>query len=209
MKRFAILGLVLFGIGLVIISQIGDDEPQVTPQPPSSDDPIFPVSSVRYPTNFQSEFLHYATVDRIDGTVRDLYINPSAVDNIRGGRLPAGTTLVVVAYKAEKDASGDPITDSDGHFVRGEPFEMIHVLERRDNWRSSDFVSHLRNGDWNFGSFDAITGDPFNEDTASCFNCHNVAASSDFLYSVDELNRFLRTGTVQNAFCDLPNRLAC
>ena len=171
-----------------------------------------PYSSVQLPADYQTNFLHYATVQRPDGTVRNLYVSPNAVDTLSTGNftLPDHTIIAIDGYYAQQDADGQYLTSSDGQYLAGQPFEMIHVLEKRDDWTISDFAVENRIGQWNFGSFAANkTGEHFDENITDCFNCHNATAQTDFLYSAPLLTRYARTQLIQYMFCDLPNRLAC
>ncbi len=165
-------------------------------------DDSFQISGVPYPENYRETFFHYATVDRSDGTVRNLYINTldSAVQP---------TVIVVEAYYAQRDKNGVPVTDEKGHFIKGEVFDRLHVMEKRPNWQPNDFVSSARSGNWNFGSFDTQTGQPFDESLTACFHCHNPTQQTDFVYSLPLLTAFRRTGSPQYFYCDLPDRLAC
>lgn len=170
----------------------------------------FRASGVSYPENFRDTFVRYATIDRIDGTVRDIYISPDALDNLSGrGALPDGSVILVDAYYAQHDADGELLFDEVGHLIKGEPFEMFHVLEKRADWQPEAFVSDARVGNWNFGSFETHTGKPFDENLTGCFHCHNPAAQTDFVYSLPLLARFLLSNEVQYFYCDLPDRLAC
>jgi len=170
----------------------------------------FSASAVPYPADYRASFVRYLTVDRPDATVRDLYINPEAVDALRRGQpLPENTVIVIEAFTAAVDASGDPVSDPDRRYVRAAPFEMLHVAHRRSDWAEDDFPSVVRTGRWNFGSFDVATGAPFNEDLAACFNCHQAMPQTDFLYTADHLLRYVRSGEPQYTFCNLRRRLPC
>lgn len=159
-------------------------------------------SGVPYPENYREIFIHYATIDRSDGTVRDLYIN-----TLDSEVQPA--VIVVEAYYAQRDKNGVPMTDENGHFIKGEVFDRLHVMEKRADWQPDDFVSSARVGNWNFGSFDTQTGQPFDESLTACFHCHNPTQQTDFVYSLPLLNAFRRTSSIQYFYCDLPDRLAC
>lgn len=165
------------------------------------------ISGVPYPENYRADFIHYATIDRVDGTIRDLYINPNTVFN--GRNLPENTVIVVEAYYAKRDGNGNLLTDENGHFIKDTPFEMIHVIEKRGDWKAADFVSSARIGDWNFGTFEVESGTSFDESLNDCFNCHNPTQHTDFIYSLPLLAGFSRTQEVQYFYCDLPDRLAC
>src|SRR5690349_13134836 len=65
--------------------------PEVTEAPTLALDTAFKhhVSGVTVPTNYRDTFIRYATVERVDGTIRDIYINPEALPHLDiGGALP-------------------------------------------------------------------------------------------------------------------------
>ncbi|MBZ0297972.1 MAG: cytochrome P460 family protein [Anaerolineae bacterium] len=161
---------------------------------------------VPFPANYQDTFVRYAQVERPDGTIRDLYISPNAVGR---GSLPDGTTILIEGYHAAEDDSGEYLHDADGHYIKGEPFEMLHVIQKRGNWTDADFPGETRTGNWNFGSFEAATGERFEEDLLACFNCHNATPRTDFIYSRPQLNNYARTDLLQYFYCDVTGRLAC
>lgn len=86
---------------------------------------------------------------------------------------------------------------------------MIHVREKRADWQPGDFVNSLRSGDWNFGSFDAATGQPFDESISACFNCHNASGQPEFLFSFDLLQAYRASGETQYIICEFTGRTAC
>jgi hypothetical protein len=167
-------------------------------------------SGVQYPASFREDFVQYLTVDRKDAVVRHIYVNPEALDSIRGSRrVPDNTIIVIEAFDAQRDKNGDPIRDELGHFVAGEPLEMIHVAQKRGNWQASDFPSEARAGQWNFGSFEYTTGAAFDEDLTACFNCHSSAPATDFLYSGNFLAQFSLGSDVLYTYCDQRRRVIC
>jgi len=124
---------------------------------------------VAYPRNYQQDFTRYETVQRPDGTIRDVYINPVGLNAIRSYHiLPIGTEIVIEAYNALKNADGKYVTDAEGHYVKGDPMPMIHVREKRDDWTDDDFTSNARNGGWNYGSFYTATGAIYHESLNAC-----------------------------------------
>ena len=72
-----------------------------------------------FPANYKDHVL-YATIDRYDvKQYRELYSTPEAVKAAREGKpIPSGTVLTLIQYKAQVDAAGNPIKDSNGRFVR-------------------------------------------------------------------------------------------
>jgi hypothetical protein len=169
-----------------------------------------PSSAVRYPANYRTDFYQYVTVDRKDAVVRHIYVSPAAVDALRAGYpLPDDTIVVVEAFKAQVDASGQPLKDDQGHFVPGEPLDMLHVSQKRSTWQASDFPSAARAGKWNFGSFQYGSGVPFNEDLNACFNCHQATPGTDFLYSGRLLAQYAFNGQMLYSYCNLRRRIPC
>lgn len=167
------------------------------------------VGGVAYPHNYQQDFTRYATVQRPDGTIRDLYINLAGLAALRSYySLPVGTVLVVEGYDALKNAEGNPVTDANGHYVKGEPMPFIHVREKRGYWSAGDFTSNARNDGWNYGSFDTTTGAIYNESLNACFLCHNTA-QADFTYSDQQLGEFLQSGKAVYFMCRTTGRTAC
>ncbi len=169
-----------------------------------------PVIGVPYPTGYRETFVKYATVDRRDGVVRDLYIHPEALARIVPGRaLPQGTIIVIEAYDALRDADGDLVRDASGWLVRGAMHPQIHIAEKRPDWRPEDFELAALSDDWNFGSYAVATGTRFDEQLTACFNCHNATEHADFTWSLPLLLAFARSGRSQYVYCDLTGRIPC
>jgi hypothetical protein len=173
-----------------------------------------PVSTgVLLPEGYRENFVQYARVDREDAIIRELYIHPNALEQVRAGRLLAdGTVIVIEAYHAQLNANDEPLLDEKGHFIKGEPLEMVHVIEKRPDWTAADFASDTRTtgrGDWNFGSYQFGAAERFDEDLNACFNCHNTTPQTDFVYTYPLLVDFVRSGQVQYFYCDIAGRIAC
>jgi hypothetical protein len=200
------LTLILLGLGMILIAST------FSPAESNSRDTISPQhSGVKFPTDYQTQFIQYATVQRSDGTIRNLYINPEAIDFLKQGYafLPNHTVIVIDGHYALKTADGEYQFDSAGNYLNGAPFEMLHVAEKRDDWASGDFVSENRIGNWNFGSFAPATGGYFDENMSACFHCHNATSQTDFIYSTRLLAHYLQTDRVQYLVCNLPDRIEC
>lgn len=208
--RFANHRHLLAGLLLLCIAACTPVQQAALPTAVPVDPGIFPDSAVLYPADYRDNFVYFLTVDRLDATVRDLYINPEALEELRRGNpLPEDTIIVIEAYHAELDEDGAPITSPDGRYIKAAPFEMLHVAHRRSNWADADFPGVVRAGRWNFGSFDVNSGQRFDEDLAACFNCHQAMANTDFLYSAEHLINYLRTGQPQYLYCNLRQRVPC
>lgn len=93
---------------------------------------------------------------------------------------------------------------------------FIHVAEKRHSWRIEALQTAVRVGDWNFASFEAVTGqtaDPNipDENINDCFTGHDVSASPtrDFIFTRRLVDACLSAGTVQYFYCPLPGRIPC
>ena len=86
---------------------------------------------VAFPANYKSGVL-YNIVDRDDQKqVHEQYTDRGAIEAAQAGKpLPSGTVMVDAQYNALLDSHGNPITDSRGHFLRGE-LDRITVMEKR------------------------------------------------------------------------------
>jgi hypothetical protein len=168
---------------------------------------------VLLPEGYRENFVQYARVDREDATIRELYVHPDTLEQVRAGRVLAdGTIIVIEAYHAQIDDQGEPILDSEARFVKGIPIEKVHVIEKRPDWTAADFTSDTRTtgaGNWNFGSYQFDSNARFDEDLNACFHCHNATPETDFVYTYPLLLTFARTGEVQYFYCDIAGRIAC
>ncbi|MCB9453899.1 MAG: cytochrome P460 family protein [Anaerolineaceae bacterium] len=204
--RFLLLGGVIVLLPLLLVA-LSPTKEAVTPSTPATP-PAY--SSVRLPENYHDTFVRYVRVDHRDQIIRDIFINPEVLPDVRPNRaLPDGTVIVIEGYHAQTDANGEPLRDDGGRFVRGEPIDMIHVAEKRSNWQPTDFVGDDRSGNWNFASFDSITHQPFDEIMSRCFDCHNSTANTDFMYTFRDLSTFALTEDVQYVYCNLSGRSPC
>jgi hypothetical protein len=165
---------------------------------------------VQFPADYQATFAHYATVERPDGMIRELYILPSALRRITPGRaLPNGTIIVIEAYDALRDETGDLLLDENGRYIKSTMRPNVHVAEKRSDWQPEDFERGQLSDDWNFGSYLFADGTRFNEPLTACFNCHNATAHDDFTWSLPLLLDYRRTNETQYFFCRLTGRTAC
>jgi Cytochrome P460 len=199
--------LILSIIGLVvplILASLNNNTPQNSEI--ITDFPEF--SNVSYPAGYRTDFLHYATVQRPDGTIRDLYVNDIGARAAQTGEMAPGTIIVIEGYEALTTENGEYITDDQGHYIKGEAMPMVHVREKRSDWSNNDFVSNARNGRWNSGSFELQTGNLFKESLTACFHCHSTAPD-DFLYSFPQLYAYAQTGELQYFLCRTTGRTAC
>ncbi len=165
---------------------------------------------ITLPANFRDELIHYMTVDRVDEVTRNLYISPQALEAVRNGdSIPENTLIVIEAFNAARNPDGSVQTDDDGWLIPGEPLEEIHVGERRSTWQISDLAASSHLGGWNFAAFDFDTQLPVSSTLNDCFSCHDAADRREFIFSFPQLNRFARTGELEQVYCRLADRQIC
>jgi Cytochrome P460 len=160
---YIIIGLILVGAAVVIDLSMSEENSipanevseilrQRTPRPLS--DPMI------LPPNYRETFIHYATIDRIDGISRKLYISPSAIDALaKGDPIPEGSQIIIEAYSVQRDESGQFVRDEKGWFIQETLDPEIHSSEFRTSWQLADMHTTSRSGDWNFMAFDFETGE--------------------------------------------------
>ncbi|MEO0561910.1 MAG: cytochrome P460 family protein [Chloroflexota bacterium] len=154
--------------------------------------------------NYREDFVQYATITRPDNLSRDLYISPDVAEVIANNstaRLPEGTTIVIEAHRVRAGIGG-------AHERTGIA-DNVHVAVKNSNWGPEDYQTNERAGDWNYFSFDPETGVISDESTFECFDCHANNSQIDFLFSRRQLVAFGETNTIQDEFCNLPNRIPC
>lgn len=76
---------------------------------------------VVFPENYDKGVM-YSIVDRHDNKqYRELWTSAEAVEAARKGQpVPSGTVLMLVQYKAQVDAAGNPAKNAEGRFAKGD-----------------------------------------------------------------------------------------
>ena len=145
---------------------------------------------IKFPSDYLKGVL-YQTLDRPDTKqYRELYAPAEAVDAVRKGKpIPHGTVLTLVQWSVEQDASGNPIKDKNGRFIKKDIIAHT-VMEKQNGW-GADYPSDWpRNGEWEYAVFTA-DGQPNvkgNANNKACFTCHLPHAKQDFVISLAKLN---------------------
>lgn len=157
---------------------------------------------------FRSSMAHYATIDRADGKVYEIFVNDAALSSWKAERrLPAGSQFVIESFLAERAADGALMRDARGRFVRSTSENEIHVSEKQADWApSADCTSaSLMRGElvgpglWRMGAFDPRDGKQItaaSQPQGKCHQCHTEARAEDFLLSRGLLDRFADSGEV-------------
>ena len=103
---------------------------------------------IKFPNDYLKGVL-YQTLDRPDNKqYRELYAPAAAVEAVRRGKpIPHGTVLTLVQWSVEQDASGNPIKDKNGRFIKKDIIAHT-VMEKQQGW-GGDYPSDWpRNGEW-------------------------------------------------------------
>lgn len=167
-------------------------------------------SAMELPPDYRTRFFHYLTVDRVDLTVRHVYIAPDALAAVqRGEDLPDGTQIIIEAYHARTDLRGNPLRDEAGRYLPAQIFPAIHMMEKRASWRIEDLATSIGAGRWNFETFDARRYAPTSENRNDCFTCHDTAFRRDMVFSQANLRAAALDGQTRYVFCNLPARGNC
>ncbi len=133
---------------------------------------------VKFPENYQTEFVNYLDVDRYDRKrVRRMYISAEALETaIPGEPLPDGTVLIMEDHDARLGADETLQFDDAGRLIAEEAVGNIFVMEKNSAW-STD------NGNWDYAWYLA-DGTPRPEATfEGCFSCHASRAERDFTFT--------------------------
>jgi plastocyanin len=145
---------------------------------------------IKFPSDYLKGEL-YQTLDRHDTKqYRELYAPAAAVEAVKKGRpIPDGTVLTLVQWSVQQDASGVPLKDASGRFIKKDIIGHT-VMEKRNGW-GADYPSDWpRNGDWEYAVFtpEGLPNAKANANNKACFTCHLPHARQDFVISLAKLN---------------------
>jgi plastocyanin len=145
---------------------------------------------IKFPSDYLRGVL-YQTLDRPDSKqYRELYAPASAVEAVRKGQpIPYGTVLTLVQWSVEQDASGNPIKDANGRFIKKDIIAHT-VMEKQRGWGADYPADWPRNGEWEYAAFtaDGRPNEKANANNKACFTCHLPHAKQDFVISLAKLN---------------------
>lgn len=121
---------------------------------------------VAFPANYKGG-VHYATVER--GNIREeIYANREAVEAAKKGQpLPSGAVITMEDYR-------------DGRLFR------YIVMEKRDGW-GERYDQDIRNGDWEFQSFQPDRTVNRSENVTRCMGCHKSQNKNDYIFTLDRM----------------------
>ena len=141
---------------------------------------------IAFPEKYQEHVL-YTLVDRHDSKqYRELWGTADAVAAMKAGKpLPSGSVLTLVQYKAQVDATGNPIKGPDGRFVKGDLIAYT-VMEKRTGW-GTEYPAEWRNGEWEYAAFGPDMKLNEKANYKACFECHKPHEATDFVISHTKL----------------------
>ena len=143
-------------------------------------------NKVAYPENW-SKGVMYATVDRPDTKqYREFYTTPEVLAAVRAGKpVPDGALITLAAYMAQVDASGVPLKDANGRYLKGN-LAAVNVQQKMKG-HGDDIPAAIRNGDWQYQSFtpDGKVNDKAN--LTACYQCHLPFAKDEYLTNLAKL----------------------
>ncbi len=121
---------------------------------------------VKFPENYASG-VHYGTANR--GNIREeLFTSREAIDAVKNGRpLPNGTVIILVDYRS------------------GELFRTV-VMEKRSGW-GAEYPAALRNGEWEYQSFNPDRTVKQDGQPERCMSCHQSQAQQDFVWTINRM----------------------
>jgi len=136
-------------------------------------------SRIQFPRTFPAGYTLYQT-EIEEGTMTRRYANAVAADAARAGKkLPDGSLILQVSYKAHKDAAGKDIAG---------PVQSYAAMESHSDW-GKDIPLLLRNENWDYGLFaaDGKRHDELNE--AQCLACHKPKESDSYVFTIKQLRQ--------------------
>ena len=141
---------------------------------------------VSFPKNYAEGVLYWVQ-DRPRGNqVREYYASQDAIDAAqKDAPLPNGTVITVVQYNAQLDANGNPSTDANGRFMKGD-IRGYTAMEKRAGWGAA-YPEDIRNGDWEYGAYSAKMMANAEANLAACFKCHKGQENMDFVFSYENM----------------------
>ena len=153
--------------------------------------PALAASHAAFPENFPGAWRRYHAVNLpAEGRVQHFLANDIALAAAREGRpLPDGAALLSVTYAARLDGERKPVSAADGFY---EPAQLLGLGEmvRGPNWGAT-IPAMLRNGDWNYGVFNA-DGRMLPANQAECLACHKPQAAASYVFTLERLREAAR-----------------
>ncbi|MGK7948227.1 MAG: cytochrome P460 family protein [Xenococcaceae cyanobacterium] len=145
--------------------------------------------SLDFPSNYQQDFVHYASIacpnSRI---VRQMYANSLAMNAARENNpLPDGSVIVMETHSA--------IANSNGQLT---PTRLNNVFIReKQSGFGREHSENLRNGNWKYAWY-SPTGNLVSSSESSCLSCHTRVSDRDYVFTLPDLVTAAQTNELQS-----------
>ncbi|MCC5867784.1 MAG: cytochrome P460 family protein [Gammaproteobacteria bacterium] len=142
---------------------------------------------LKFPENFQREFIRYDTISFPDrGQVRKYYANKPAFEAARMGQpMPQGSYFLVEVFGAKMGTDDQPLFGEDGQLVE-DKLLFYTAMETQPGW-GDDFPELLRNADWNYAVFLTDKTARTGVNQAECLACHKPLTQDSYLFTIKAL----------------------
>jgi hypothetical protein len=141
---------------------------------------------VGFPAGYGDTFRLLVVFDRPDTKqVEAICANETAAGISPGKAFPYGSVLVVENWRAKLDASGAPVLDANGHYIRQAPLGGVAVMRKEPGFGAA--YGPDRSGEWEYAVYrlDGSTIVPPSR-TNACASCHllQAGASTDYVFDM-------------------------
>jgi Cytochrome P460 len=145
------------------------------------------VSHLVFPADFARSFTEYRRQDEPETkTISRSFANAMALQAAREGRpLPEGSAIYVANFSARLGADGQPVLGADGRLVPDKALSYS-AMESGRGW-GHDVPALLRNGNWNYGLFNADGSSRIGDLHSRCLACHKPKEQDSFVFTLKEL----------------------
>jgi cytochrome c553 len=134
-------------------------------------------SRMSMPPDFPAGFTIYQTESE-DGVITKRYANAVAWKAAKAGlKLPDGSIIFQVAYKAEKDAAGKEVAGA---------VQSYSAMESRAGW-GDGIPALLRNENWDYALFGPDKARNAQLNQAPCMACHKPQDANSYVFTLDKL----------------------
>jgi cytochrome c553 len=144
-------------------------------------------SSLAFPEGYKDTFVKYHAINfPATKQVRYYYANKAAAEAAKAGKpLPDGSYLLAEVFAAKLDASGNPVSQSDGFYVAEKPL-FYTAMGTGAGW-GDGIPDMLRNGNWNYAVFTLDKKPRPGLNQAECLACHKPLDSVSYTFTIKEL----------------------
>jgi Cytochrome P460 len=141
---------------------------------------------VAFPENYAKGVLYWVQDRPANKQVREYYTSREAIEAARKGQpLPSNTVITVVQYNVRLDAAGNPVTGANARFIKTD-IRGYTAMEKRSGW-GAEYPDNIRNGEWEYQSFNADRTANAEANLTACFTCHKKQEKMDFVFSYENI----------------------